>query len=53
MHIRWRFRSRHKLKHRDTFEGLDPGAGIPGRKGPKFSREASLDGGEKSCAYVK
>ena len=53
MHIRWRFRSRHKLKHRDTFEGLDPGAGIPGRKGPNLSREANLDGGEKSCVYVK
>ena len=33
-------------------KGLDPGDGCPGRKGPKFSREASLDRGEKSFVYV-
>ena len=37
----------------------DPGDGIPGRKGPKFSREARMDWGEKSlevyirCPYRK
>ena len=52
MHIRWRFRSRHNLKHGDTFEVLIPGDGSPGRKGPKISREASLDGGEKSLVNI-
>ena len=36
MHIRWRFRSRHKFKQRDTFKAFDPGVGCPGRKGPKI-----------------
>ena len=53
MHIRWRFRSRHKFKQRDTFEGHDPGVGCPGRKGPKISREAIMEGGEKSHVYKK
>ena len=52
MHIRWRFRSRHKFKQRDTFKGHDPGVGRLGRKGPKISREASMDGGEKSLVYI-
>ena len=33
-------------------KGLDPGDGCPGRKGPKISREASLDEGEKSLVYI-
>ena len=40
------------LKQRDTLKGHDPGVGRPGRKGPKFSREACLDGGEKSFVYI-
>ena len=32
----------------------DPGDGCPGRKGPKFSsREARMDGGEKSFMYIR
>ena len=31
---------------------LVPGVGLPGRKGLKFSREASLDEGEKSLMYI-
>ena len=53
MHIRLRFRSRHKLKDGDTFKGSDPGDGCPGRKGPNLSREADLEEGEKSRLYVK
>ena len=52
MHIRLIFRNHLQLKQNDTLEGLDPGAGNPGRKGPKNSREASLDRGEKSLVYV-
>ena len=52
MHIRLIFRNHLQLKQRDTLEGLNPGAGNPGRKGPKFSREVSLDRGEKSFVYV-
>ena len=52
MHIRLRFRSYLAFKRRDTFEGHDPGVGLPGRKGPKISREACLDGGEKSFVYI-
>ena len=33
-------------------KGHDPGDGRPGRKGPKFSREACLDEGEKSSVDV-
>ena len=33
-------------------KGHDPGVGSPGRKGPKFSREACLDGGEKRFVYI-
>ena len=53
MHIRWKFRNHHKFKQRDTFEGIVPGVGRPGRKGPNISREAILDGGEKSFVYTK
>ena len=52
MHIRLRFRSHLIFKLKDTSEGLDLGVGCPGRKGPKISREASLDGGEKSLVYI-
>ena len=31
---------------------LNPGDGCPGRKGPKFSREVSIDEGEKSLMYI-
>ena len=53
MHIRWRFRSLLKFKHRDTCEVIDPGVGCPGRKGPKISREAIMERGEKSYVYTK
>jgi len=53
MHIRLIFRNRQPFKHRDTFKGHDPGDGCPGRKGLKFSREACLEDGEKSCAYIR
>ena len=53
MHTRWKFRDHLNLKLRDTFEGHDPGVGRPGRKGPNISREACLDGGEKSLVYEK
>ena len=52
MHIRLRFRSHLRFKLKDTSEGHDPGVGGPGRKGPKISREACLDGGEKSLVYI-
>ena len=48
-----------RFKQSDTLKGHDPGAGRPGRKGLKISREACLDGGEKSsevymrCPYRK
>ena len=53
MHIRWRFRSRHLFKQRDTFKACDPGVGRPGRKGPKLSREAHVEEGEKSSVYIR
>ena len=53
MHTRWKFRDHLKFKLRDTFEGIDPGVGRPGRKGPNISRETILDGGEKSLVYMK
>ena len=53
MHIRLIFRNHLTLKQKDTLKGLDPGAGNPGRKGPKNSREASLDEGEKSSVNVR
>ena len=53
MHIRWKFRNHLNFKLRDTFEGIDPGVGCPGRKGPNISREAILDRGEKSLVYRK
>ncbi len=52
MHIRLIFRNHLQLKQRDTLEVLNPGAGNPGRKGPKISREVSIDRGEKSFVYV-
>ncbi len=33
-------------------KGHDPGDGCPGRKGPKSSREACMDEGEKSLVYI-
>ena len=30
----------------------DPGDGSPGRKGPKISREARMETGEKSFVYI-
>ena len=53
MHTRWKFRDRLEFKLRDTLEGIDPGVGRPGRKGSNISREAILDGGEKSLVYMK
>ena len=46
------------FKQRDTEEVSDPGDGSPGRKGPKLSREALMETGEKSsvdtrCPYRK
>ena len=41
------------FKQRDALKGYDPGDGSPGRKGPKFSREAYLDGDEKSFVYIQ
>ena len=53
MHIRLKFRNHHKFKQGDTLEGHIPGIGRLGRKGPKYSREVCLDGGEKSLVYMK
>ena len=33
-------------------KGHDPGVGRPGRKGPKISREACVDEGEKSLVNI-
>ena len=41
------------FKQRDTEEVYDPGDGSPGRKGPKFSREACMETGEKSFVNIQ
>ena len=41
------------FKQRDTEEVSDPGDGSPGRKGPKSSREALMETGEKSSVYIQ
>ena len=44
--------SPYELKHADTNADSEPGAGRPGRKGLKSSREEEKAGGEKRHAYV-
>ena len=41
------------FKQRDTEEVYDPGDGSPGRKGPKISREACMETGEKSFVNIQ
>ena len=41
------------FKQRDTEEVSDPGDGSPGRKGPKLSREALMETGEKSSVDIQ